>query len=207
MQRQKDEVRQRILAAALKLFAQRGYQQTTMARIATAADIATGNLYRYFESKEDLFAAVMPDAFVQELLALITRKVTALDGVDDIRSLPADSQWHRVSTALLDFCMSNRLRMIILYTGAAGSPLSDVPERIIGVLKKLALEHFRSVSPTLSPTRIHLAGLDLTYRNFIQALSAILLKFKREQDVRQALQALIHYHLAGLRAMFRMLAE
>ena len=201
-QRQKDEIRTRITDAALKQFAEHGYQYATMAAIAEEANVATGNLYHYFGGKDDLLAAVVPDAFVRDLFDLMKRKVRALDGVHDFRVLSAESAYQRVSAQLLDFCVRNRLRMIILTTGVAGSPLEDVPEKVVALLKSLALEHFRSVSPGLKPTRIHRETLDLTYRNFIAATSVILQKFKRERDARRALQVLIHYHLTGLRAMF-----
>ncbi|HET9981875.1 MAG TPA: helix-turn-helix domain-containing protein, partial [Ktedonobacterales bacterium] len=46
--------RQRILHAALALFASRGYEETTMRDIAAAAGCSLGLTYRYFASKEDL---------------------------------------------------------------------------------------------------------------------------------------------------------
>lgn len=45
---------QRILDAALALFASKGYEETTMRDIAAAADCSLGLTYRYFASKEDL---------------------------------------------------------------------------------------------------------------------------------------------------------
>jgi AcrR family transcriptional regulator len=44
--------RDAILAAALTLFAQRGYHGTAMPDVASVAKVGTGTIYRYFESKE-----------------------------------------------------------------------------------------------------------------------------------------------------------
>lgn len=44
----------RIMDAALELFAIRGYPATAVPEIAKAAGVATGTIYRYFETKEDL---------------------------------------------------------------------------------------------------------------------------------------------------------
>ncbi|MER7692470.1 helix-turn-helix domain-containing protein [Streptomyces sp. NPDC097610] len=48
-----------LLAAATELFLARGYAKTTMADISTAAGVARSNVYWYFNSKDDIFAAVM----------------------------------------------------------------------------------------------------------------------------------------------------
>jgi AcrR family transcriptional regulator len=46
--------REAILAAALDLFADRGFHGTTMPEIADRARVGAGTLYRYFETKETL---------------------------------------------------------------------------------------------------------------------------------------------------------
>lgn len=43
-----------VLAAALKLFTERGYEATSVPQIATAAGVGVGTIYRYFASKEVL---------------------------------------------------------------------------------------------------------------------------------------------------------
>ena len=48
-----------ILAAALKVFAQQGYSGTSMDGIAAEAGLTKPTLYQYFDSKEDLFTAMM----------------------------------------------------------------------------------------------------------------------------------------------------
>lgn len=47
-----DETRARILEAALKLFRERGFDESTMRDIASQAGVATGAAYYYFPSKE-----------------------------------------------------------------------------------------------------------------------------------------------------------
>ncbi len=50
--------RERILQAALSLFAERGFQGTTMRDIAGRAEVSLGLTYRYFARKEDLAVAL-----------------------------------------------------------------------------------------------------------------------------------------------------
>ena len=65
--RRRDAVRSReaILAAAEHLFADRGYEATTMADIASASGLSVGTPAYFFGSKEELYRAVLGRAFAE----------------------------------------------------------------------------------------------------------------------------------------------
>lgn len=52
--RKKLRTRELIFRTAVRLFEERGYERTTIAEIADAADVATKTFFNYFRSKEDL---------------------------------------------------------------------------------------------------------------------------------------------------------
>ncbi|MGD8483631.1 MAG: TetR/AcrR family transcriptional regulator [Thioalkalispiraceae bacterium] len=66
-QRRKDERPAEIIDAALQLFVERGYAATRLTDIARAAGISKGSLYRYFESKDALFKAMVKQVVIPEL--------------------------------------------------------------------------------------------------------------------------------------------
>lgn len=52
-----EETRARILEAALAVFRERGFERATMREIATAAEVAVGAAYYYFDSKDAIVMA------------------------------------------------------------------------------------------------------------------------------------------------------
>lgn len=54
--------RQRLIGAALALFAEHGYQGTSVRMIAEAAGVAQGLLYSHFEGKQALLHAIFEES-------------------------------------------------------------------------------------------------------------------------------------------------
>lgn len=69
------EKRERIVACAIKNFAEKGFTGTSMDSVAKCSGIAKGALYRYFTGKKDLYIEVIDhlvsevDQYAQEFLA------------------------------------------------------------------------------------------------------------------------------------------
>jgi len=51
--------RARLIEAATEVFAERGYEKASLTEIARRADVTSATIYRHFESKEDLFFAMV----------------------------------------------------------------------------------------------------------------------------------------------------
>ncbi|MBN2600706.1 MAG: TetR/AcrR family transcriptional regulator [Candidatus Marinimicrobia bacterium] len=76
----KDETkRQRIINAAIKIFAEDGVSNGKIAKIAEKAGIGKGTIYEYFSSKEEIFAAVFEDFFSQMMNGYDRLGSTAID--------------------------------------------------------------------------------------------------------------------------------
>jgi AcrR family transcriptional regulator len=83
--RKKQKTRATIIKVALELFVERGYEETTIAEIADAAEVSPRTIFAYFPSKEDIIFSDMPE--IQERLAQVLRDrpegTTALDALRD----------------------------------------------------------------------------------------------------------------------------
>jgi TetR/AcrR family fatty acid metabolism transcriptional regulator len=80
MPRQKsDEKRRRILQAAVKVFAEKGYHRAKVAAIARGADVADGTIYLYFRNKEDILVSLF-DEVMDEHLQQARRELSAVRG-------------------------------------------------------------------------------------------------------------------------------
>lgn len=76
-QRKKEETRAKIIAAALRLFRQQGFDAVTMEHIAVEVDIAKGTLYNYFPVKEAILDEFVRRSF-QERSAERLERIRAL---------------------------------------------------------------------------------------------------------------------------------
>lgn len=72
-ERKKQQTRQRIIAAALELFDERGFDRAPVAEIARAAEVSEATLFNYFPTKEDLVYSGM-EAYEQQLLEVVRHR-------------------------------------------------------------------------------------------------------------------------------------
>lgn len=87
-ERKKQQTRATIERVALGLFADRGYDETTLAKIADAADVSPRTIFSYYESKEDiLFCA--EGAFLDQLKERLEQRPPGTTTVDAIRDFIA----------------------------------------------------------------------------------------------------------------------
>ncbi len=83
--------RQRILKAALDIFARYGYRGSTIAQISESADMSKANILYYYKSKNDIYVAVLEETLTKWLTPL-----TELNPEGD----PATEIWSYVQTKL-----------------------------------------------------------------------------------------------------------
>src|SRR5580692_2635315 len=79
--------RERILNAAVRVFAKKGFHATRVSEVAKAAGVADGTIYLYFKSKEQLLVSLFEDRIERLLTFLRTALPTATTASDKLRRI------------------------------------------------------------------------------------------------------------------------
>jgi len=88
----RERKRRHILEAASRVFAERDYHSVSMDQVARRARVGKGTLYRYFDSKEDLYLALLDSA-----LLLLTDRLEQ----EEKAGLPPDQTLSRMVSAIV----------------------------------------------------------------------------------------------------------
>ncbi len=194
-QTRKPEMHARVIAAAEETFAEAGYAGATMADIAARAGVSTGNLYRYFASKDALFYEVLSDAFAATFLRLVRRRVRALARTADLMTLDATARSE--AEELLRFWVEQRLRVIILLDRAKGSRHEVFAAQFVTALMRPTVAKLRAERGTRLPHAARFV-LEQIFRNTVRTIVSILEAHTDEAAIRHAFQGFWSYQLAGL---------
>jgi AcrR family transcriptional regulator len=180
-ERKKQQTHDTIARAALRLFAERGYDQTTLAEIAEAADVSPRTIFAYFESKEDILFCEQPSVFDRLKQTLEERRpgATTVDALREFAaSLPPPDEEamlrKQVIAANPDLVMKLRARM-----GQLESVLIDSIARDLGAgpddIRPPLIAASITAALTTARDRLEAAtGEPLTHKQAMQILDEVL---------------------------------
>jgi TetR/AcrR family transcriptional regulator, cholesterol catabolism regulator len=99
-----DRRRDEVIATAARLFAERGYEATSIAELTEATGLAAGGIYHYIERKDDLLIAIC-DELLEPLLARADEIVAT--------GAPAAEQLRQLLRAWLGHIETHRDHMLV----------------------------------------------------------------------------------------------
>jgi AcrR family transcriptional regulator len=114
--REKAQLKQKILSAALQVFAEQGYARVSMRKIAALIDYSPTTIYRFFQNKEDLLRAIAAETY-RDLAARVEKAIA--DGGD----LPLDLLKSLVKEYII-FCVE-RPEMFKMFSDLASFEMED----------------------------------------------------------------------------------
>lgn len=201
-QQKKEHVRNAIVAAARRRFAEHGVQGSPLAAIAADAETSIGNLYKYFADKDELFGAAVPPALVGELRTLLREQVEALGTERDASALAADHPYWRASARTRAFSSEHREELLFLLRHAAGTAYASFPDDVVADLVRLSTSYAKRTYPDFALTAANHRALRRIYRAYVASIADILADEPSPRALAEATRKLATYHLAGLRAFF-----
>ena len=119
----KSQRRDEIMAAAKMVFARKGFHATTIADIAKEAGLAYGSIYWYFDSKDDLFHALM--AVEEQALRAHVRAAVSASTESD-----GETPFRTAVQATLEFFEADKATVKLLFRDAYA--LGDKFEKHLG---------------------------------------------------------------------------
>jgi AcrR family transcriptional regulator len=121
--------RRRILEAAREVFFRDGFMEANLDDVARGAGVAKGTLYRYFDSKAELYVAVLAhngDIFERKM-----RESAA------VQSVPPPELIRAVARFYLDHWLSNQDYFQIFWAIENQSVIGELPEGVIDEVTRL----------------------------------------------------------------------
>ncbi|WP_035319664.1 MULTISPECIES: TetR/AcrR family transcriptional regulator [unclassified Brevibacterium] len=112
----RDQRRDQLVGVARSVFATRGYRTTSMDMIAEAAGVSKPVLYQHFDSKQDLYLALIDSSAAH----LDSRLAEALGSTTD-----PHEQIHATYRAYFDFVVSHREEFVIIFNSDVYEPKAE----------------------------------------------------------------------------------
>ncbi len=96
-ERKRQRTRQALISAAMRLFEEKGYEQTTVAEIAASAEVSTKTFFNHFASKDEVLFPHL-SARIDDAVAIIKERKPA-ESVSDVLLKAMD---HMLASAVRD---------------------------------------------------------------------------------------------------------
>lgn len=204
MQIRKEEIKTRILDAALETFAAKGFYDATMADIALAAGLSVGNLYLYYKNKADLLNSSITKEFIGELKELLSRKINLANGIS-LDNVKENHGYMIVSEEFLTFLCEKRLKIVILLETSNKALFPGIKEESVKYLNDLFEQYLKSIKSDFTPKEFSDIQplIRIIYSSLIDSLVSVLKIYPNKDDLRLKLKKLQDYHLFGLNGLLR----
>jgi AcrR family transcriptional regulator len=191
MQILKDQIRQRILAEALEVFLEKGYEKASMRDLAQRVGTSVSNIYHYFANKEDLFRAIA------EPIASRVNHVLSEIITHEAQGPTELVQEEYVTREIGETIKANRREFLVLMDKSGGTGYENVRSDIISAVETHIMEHHLGDSKEAR----HPKGgflMHLLATNLIEALVEIARHCDEEKEVEHSIRALMKYHVGGV---------
>ncbi|MDO5714829.1 MAG: TetR/AcrR family transcriptional regulator [Tissierellia bacterium] len=185
----KEEVRNRILNAAEKVFFEKDYRSAKLTEIAEEAKIPVALIYTYFKNKEGLFDAIVESVYLNVSSAMAEEE--ALDG---------GSAWERFDKAgekYIHKLLKERKKLIILMDKSTGTNHEKAKDELICQIQKhIELSLKRRTKEKYDPMLSHILA-----SNFTEGLLEIARHYQNDTWARNMLRLISQCYYKGVESL------
>ena len=189
MQVLKEEVRERILAAAVQVFYEKDFRSAKMQDIARLADVSASLLYSYFENKEKLFEGVVSS--VPFDFDRIAREEESI-----IADTPSERYQIAAEEPLLNMLAHHKL-LVILIDKSQGTAYEHAKDDFVENIER----HIRYMMNERAVLRYPDLLAHVLASNFVESLMEVARHYSSENEAREMLALIAQCYYEGVNSL------
>ena len=189
MQVLKEEVRERILAAAVQVFYEKDFRSAKMQDIARLAAVSASLLYSYFENKEKLFEGVVSS--VPFDFDRIAREEESI-----IADTPSERYQIAAEEPLLNMLAHHKL-LVILIDKSQGTAYEHAKDDFVESIER----HIRYMMNERAVLRYPDLLAPLLASNFVESLMEVARHYSSENEAREMLALIAQCYYEGVNSL------
>ncbi|MEK4188537.1 TetR/AcrR family transcriptional regulator [Paenibacillus sp. FSL L8-0494] len=200
MQSKKEEVKQEIESAALKVFFRKGFSDAKMNDIADEIQISVGNIYTYFKNKKELFYSVVPPSLVDYLKNVLVENIR-IDNQTFFYDVNNEKKSAIVQEQINILTQYSR-QIVIIFEKNKGTVYSNAKNELIDLMietkRPFIKDHYKRYE---IGTEENMILLKIIANNVINMILDLLKHEMSADSRRRIFEALSLYWLHGLKSL------
>jgi AcrR family transcriptional regulator len=199
MQFQKDEIKDKIIAAARESFLKNGFGRASMREIAKKAKISTSNMYNYFKNKEELFYTLTDPVFSH--LMNLRKEIFEYQACKDFNNEIFMQQFTEFMPQAW-FAMVKRYRkeLLLIMDGSRGTKYENLKKMVVVTMEKKFSENIKPAKKGKNlqdSLLMHILAM-----NLIEGILEITRNYKNDEWAQSNIESLMKYHIRGMGQFF-----
>ena len=170
MQVLKSEVRGAILRSAEKLFLENCFEKVSMRTIALTAGMTVGNVYRYFNNKNDIFAALV-NPLLSVLIEGLTHEPEPLNPNDSSKLF---EEYYDRFESFARIVVAQKIKLILLFNKSSGTSYENEYSSFVRMLADHLRDHLKVMGCDTSISE-YSGFCDVLSHMFMQGVLEVLL--------------------------------
>lgn len=185
----KEEVKNRILEAAEKVFYKKDYRGAKLTEIAKEADIPVALIYTYFKNKEVLFDAVVSSVYINF--------ESAFNEEESLEKGSASERFDEVGENYIHELLKDRKKLIILMDKSSGTKHTEAKQKLISQMQvHIEVSLKRQSKQEYDPMLAHILA-----SNFTEGLLEIARHYQSEKWAKDMLKLIAKCYYKGVESL------